>query len=70
MRAYRDTTSDLAIDRTHRQWRRMAALALQIRSGRCKPDYVEEQEKQFTGIFRRLLTDPIDEVKKYISRQF
>lgn len=67
-RAYKDNTSDTAIDSVNKEWRDMAKLAVYIREGRAKPSWVEEQEKKFTGIFKRLLVDPIEEVMKETGR--
>lgn len=64
MKAYRDPTEFLAIGNVNKEWRQMAKLALQIREGRRNPAWVQEKEKQFTGIYKRLLTDPIDKVYK------
>lgn len=64
MRAYRNPTAEQAIGSMNKEWTRMARLALQIREGRKNPSWIEENEKKFTGIFRRLLEDPIDEVRK------
>ena len=46
----------------------MAELAIKIRSGNKNPTWIDEQEKKFTGIFKRLLTDPIEEIEKEIIR--
>ncbi len=64
MRAYRNPTAEQAIGAMNKEWTQMARLALQIREGRKNPSWVEENSKRFTGIFRRLLEDPIDEVRK------
>jgi hypothetical protein len=47
-----------------KEWKKMARLALQIREGRGNPLWVEQNTSKFTGIFRRLLEDPIEEVQR------
>lgn len=64
MRAYRDFTQQLAVGLAQKEWREMAKAAVQIREGRASAAYAERMLPLFTGIFRRLLNDPIDEVKK------
>ena len=63
-RGHSDKTFDEATGSVNKEWKRMAKLALTIREGRGNPIWLEEQEKKFTGIFKRLLEDPIDEVRK------
>ncbi len=63
-RPYTDHTADYATGSANAEWRRMARLALKIRSGRCNPDWADEQTEKFTGIFKRLLTDPLTEVEE------
>lgn len=64
MKPYRDPTAYRAIGSINKEWEQMARLALQIREGRRSPSWVEENTKKFTGIYKRLLDDPIDEVRK------
>jgi len=64
MRPYRNPTADKAIGAMNQEWGQMARLALQIREGRRNPSWIEENTKKFTGIYKRLLDDPIDEVRK------
>ena len=64
MRAYADYTAEYGVGNVTKEWRYMANLAVIIREGRGNPLWIAEQEKKFAGIFKRLLTDPIDEVKK------
>lgn len=64
-RDHKDTVADEAVSTADREWKYMANLALKIREGRrVNPLWVEEQTKRFTGIYKRLLTDPIQEVKR------
>lgn len=56
---------DDAVGAVTKEWKYMARLAVQIREGRNNnPVWVESQQAKFTGIFKRLLTDPIEDVKK------
>ena len=62
-RGHRDPTFDNAVGSVDREWKEMAKLAVRIRDERVNPVWAEQQSKRFTGIYRRLLEDPIDEVK-------
>lgn len=68
MRSHSDWTADTAVGTVDKEWRQMAELAIKIRSGNKNPTWIDEQEKKFTGIFKRLLTDPIEEIEKEIIR--
>lgn len=63
-RDHSDRTADMAIGSADKEWRQMAGLALRIRGGNCNPSWADEQSAKFTGIYKRLLTDPIDYVKR------
>ena len=63
-RDHKDPTQDNALGSVDKEWRQMAKLALVIRAGRCNPTWAEEKAKTFTGIYKRLLDDPIDEVQR------
>lgn len=65
---YRDRTSERAISYIDREWHHMAKLAVMLREKNNDPVWAEKQEAKFTGIFRRLLTDPIEEVQKEAGR--
>ena len=59
---HRDPTAERAIGAVNWEWSRMVALAIRIRQN---PKYLTpEAEQEFTGIYRRLLTDPLDELLK------
>lgn len=64
MRDHADHTYDRATGNVDKEWKRMAAKAIYIREGRFSPQWSEEHIKEFTGIFKRLLTDPIESVRK------
>lgn len=59
MRKYSDPTANQAIGSINHQWKKMARLALKIRTS---PDseWAQRESRHFTGIFKRLLTDPIE----------
>ncbi len=61
---YSDHTFEHAMGNVNKEWKEMARLALIIRDGRCNPVWADEQMHKFTGIFKRLLEDPIEEVKE------
>ena len=63
-RGHKDKTFDEATGAVNKEWKQMAKLAIKIRENRGSPVWIEEQEKKFTGIFKRLLEDPIEEVRK------
>lgn len=66
MGAYNNYTMTRAIGRAQGEWKYMVRLALRIREGRLKPEEAEQEKKKFTGIYKRLLTDPMGEL--YIER--
>ena len=68
MRGYKDNTSEKAVGSADKEFRQMARLALTLREKHRNPAWEEEQTAKFTGIFRRLLTDPIDELKQIAGR--
>ena len=61
MANYRNPTETLALSNVQREWINMAILALQIRREDGSP-WAREQEKRFTGVFRRFLTDSREEL--------
>ena len=67
-KGHRDPTQDNALGSVDKEWRRMANLAVTIREGHCNPTWAEAQSKNFTGIFKRLMDDPIEEVRKTAQR--
>lgn len=64
---YKDWTSARAVSNSNREWKQMARLAVAMRTGRASQEWIETKEPLFTGIFKRLLTDPIELVKKEAS---
>lgn len=63
IKGHKDATAERALSSVNREWKHMANLAVMIRDGRSNPAWAEEQSKKFTGIFRRLLEDPIEDVR-------
>lgn len=68
MRGYSDRTAERAIGKAAKEWRYMAGIAVKLRTKNCDPVWAEQQEKMFTGVYKRLLTDPLDEVIKEAGR--
>ena len=62
--AYPDPTANQAIYNVSVEWNRMRRLALRLRLNGEKPD-----PALFTGIFRRLLTDPLEELMELPNRK-
>ncbi len=61
MALHSDPTANEAIGQVWKEWVEMAVLAIRVRRS---PDrkWAEKQEQRFTGIYRRLLTDPEEEI--------
>ena len=59
---HRDPTGDQAIGAVNREWNKMVKLAVRIRQN--PQSQKPEVERMFTGIYRRLLTDPLEELIK------
>ena len=67
-RDHKDPTQDNALGSVNREWKQMAKLAVTIRSGNCNPLWADKMERTFTGIYKRLLDDPLEEVIKEAGR--
>lgn len=66
MNNHSDPTANQAIGAVNREWSRMLSLAIRIRQ---HPQLLTpEAEQEFTGIYRRLLTDPLDELIKELPK--
>lgn len=61
MKKYKDYTMDNAVAAVDKEWRMMAGLAVIIRTSNTAKS--REMSSRFKGIYKRLLEDPIDEVK-------
>jgi len=62
--AYNDYTMWKALGSVSKEYRQMARLAVMIRQGNHPSSWQDSQESRFTGIYARLLTDPIEDVRK------
>ena len=62
--AYPDPTANQAIYNVTLEWNRMRRLAIRLRLNGEEPD-----PELFTGIFRRLLTDPLEELMEHPNRK-
>ena len=62
--AYPDPTANQAIYNVTLEWNRMRRLAIRLRLNGEKTD-----PELFTGIFRRLLTDPLEELMELPDRK-
>lgn len=66
-RPYADYTCDKAVGNANKEWKTMARLALKLRKYNCTPAFEEENLPKFTGIYKRLLTDPIEEIEAMVG---
>ena len=55
-----DPTTNVAIGAAGREWKKMVTLAVRLRTN-PRP-LTTEEERLFTGIYRRLLTDTLEEL--------
>ena len=53
--------------RAGREWRRMTILAYRYRTDPRFAWKIDDPRRLFSGIFRRLLTDPLEELEEAIS---
>lgn len=66
MNNHSDPTANQAIGAVSREWSRMLSLAISIR--RNPQLLTPKTEQEFTGIYRRLLTDPLDVLIKELPK--
>lgn len=57
-----DLTANQAIGSVNREWNKMVKLDIKIRESNYY-EWAERESRRFTGIFKRLLTDPIERLK-------
>lgn len=62
MKPYKDSTMERAFGNLNGEWKYMVRLAVRIREGKYTLKEEQEYRKQFTGIYKRLLTDPLSEL--------
>lgn len=64
---YNDPTFDRAAGSVDKEIKIMTRLAIDIQEGRGNPARLEEMRSKFTGIYARLLEEPVEELKKRIK---
>ena len=62
MSGYRDPTAEAAVGTVSREWRQMVRKAIALR--KTARELTPEEQKLFTGIYRRLLSEPELELEK------
>ena len=67
MYTHSDPTASRAIGAAEREWRRMTVLAYRYRTDPGAAKQIGDPQRIFTGIFGRLLTDPLEELVKAVS---
>lgn len=60
MKPYKDRTMNNAFGNVNREWKYMVRLAVRIREGQYSLKEEQEYRKKFTGIYKRLLEEPMD----------
>jgi len=58
-----DPTANTAIGSVSREWNQMVRLALRIRQS-DNSEWAQRESRRFTGIYKRLLTDPLESLQK------
>ena len=66
---FSDPTANRAVGSVNREWGRMVALAYKYRTDPTLSDQLLTQETVFTGIYQRLLTDPIEELEEELFKK-
>lgn len=67
MYQHADPTANRAIGAVGRKWRRMTLLAYRYRTDSRFERKVDDPRRLFSGIFRRLLTDPLKELEEALA---
>ena len=67
MYTHSDPTANRAIGAAEREWKRMTALAYRYRTDPGTAKRIGDPQRVFTGIFSRLLIDPLEELEKAVS---
>ncbi len=62
MAVHRDPTANAAVGAVGREWKRLVRTAIKLRKTNREPS--EEERSLFTGIYGRLLTEPIETLEK------
>ena len=66
---YANPTANRAIGSVNREWNKMVSLAYRYRMDPDLSNRLRIPENTFTGIYRRLLTDPIEELEAEVQEQ-
>ncbi len=69
MYTHSDPTASRAIGCVNNEWKRMLRLAYRFRTTPQPDQQFFEPEKVFTGIFRRLLTDPLEDLERALFQK-
>ena len=64
MYTHSDPTASRAIGAAEREWKRKTVLAYRCRTDPRAAERIGDPRRIFTGIFSRLLTDPLEELEK------
>ncbi len=62
MAIHNDPTANMAIGSVSREWKRMVRKAIALRKSNREPS--PEERRMFTGIYKNLLTEPLDELEE------
>ena len=67
MYTHSDPTASRAIGAAEREWKQKTVLAYRYRTDPGAAERIGDPRRIFTGIFSRLLTDPLEELEKAVS---
>ena len=67
MYTHSDPTANRAIGAAEREWKRMTVLAYMYRTDPGTAERIGDPQRIFTGIFSRLLIDPLEDLEKAVS---
>lgn len=65
MAVHNDPTANMAIGSVNREWKRMVRKAIALRKSNREPS--PEERRMFTGIYKHLLTEPMDELEESLK---
>ena len=66
---FSDPTANRAVGAVNREWDKMVALAYLYRTDPRLLERLQTPETVFTGIYQRLLTDPIRELEEELFKK-
>ena len=64
-----DPTADRAIGAAEREWRKIVILAYRYRTDTKTAQQIRNPRQVFNGVFSRLLTEPLEELKELAGRR-